>query len=178
MTQIKNKKQEISKYQKQYYEDNKQELSEYNQQYTKNRIKTDPAFKLRSYVSHAIGSGLKRNGTSKSGNSIIKYLLYSFADLKIHLELQFEPWMTWENHGKYVVKTWDDSDQSTWCWNIDHIIPQSKFYFISMEDLDFTKCWALDNLRPLSAKQNILEGGRNGFSCGTIDIGEANDLGI
>jgi hypothetical protein len=27
-----------------------------------------------------------------------------------------------------------------------------------MEDDNFKKCWALNNLRPLSAKQNILDG--------------------
>jgi len=29
-----------------------------------------------------------------------------------------------------------------------------------MEDENFKKCWALENLRPLSAKQNIIEGNR------------------
>ena len=28
----------------------------------------------------------------------------------------------------------------------------------SMADENFRKCWALDNLRPLSAKQNIMDG--------------------
>jgi hypothetical protein len=27
-----------------------------------------------------------------------------------------------------------------------------------MDDEEFKKCWSLDNLRPLSAKQNILDG--------------------
>ena len=30
--------------------------------------------------------------------------------------------------------------------------------YSSMEDLEFQKCWALENLRPLSAKQNQLDG--------------------
>ena len=29
-----------------------------------------------------------------------------------------------------------------------------------MEDDNFKKCWALENLRPLSAKQNIVDGVR------------------
>lgn len=29
-----------------------------------------------------------------------------------------------------------------------------------MEDENFKKCWALSNLRPLSAKQNVLDGNR------------------
>ena len=43
-------------------------------------------------------------------------------------------------------------------WHIDHIIPQSLLPYSSMEDDNFKKCWALSNLRPLSAKQNLLDG--------------------
>ena len=66
--------------------------------------------------------------------------------------------MNWQNKGSYRVKTWDDNDQTTWKWQIDHIIPQSDLPYTSMEDDNFKKCWALENLRPLSAKQNIFDG--------------------
>jgi 5-methylcytosine-specific restriction endonuclease McrA len=66
--------------------------------------------------------------------------------------------MNWNNHGKYNAKTWDDNDPSTWTWQVDHIIPRSDLPYTSMEDDNFKKCWSLDNLRPLSAKQNIIEG--------------------
>jgi hypothetical protein len=81
-------------------------------------------------------------------------------DLKIYIEAQFEPWMTWDNHGNYDLNTWDDNDQFTWVWQIDHIIPQSLLPYTSMEDDNFKKCWALENLRPYSAKQNLLDGNR------------------
>ena len=29
--------------------------------------------------------------------------------------------------------------------------------YVSMKDDEFKKCWALDNLRPLSAKENLLK---------------------
>jgi hypothetical protein len=41
---------------------------------------------------------------------------------------------------------------------IDHIVPQSDLPYSSMNDENFQKCWALENLRPLSAKQNYLDG--------------------
>lgn len=72
---------------------------------------------------------------------------------------QFEPWMTWGNHGRYS-KLWNDNDSLTWTWQIDHIISQSKLPYTSMTDENFKKCWALENLRPLSAKQNIIKGDR------------------
>ena len=54
-----------------------------------------------------------------------------------------------------IVNTWNDEDKSTWTWKIDHIIPQSKLPYSSMEEENFKICWALENLRPLSAKENL-----------------------
>jgi hypothetical protein len=68
--------------------------------------------------------------------------------------------MTWDNQGKYDRKNWDDNAPTTWTWNIDHIIPHSSLPYSSMEDDNFKKCWALNNLRPLSAKQNLIDGNR------------------
>lgn len=39
--------------------------------------------------------------------------------------------------------------------HIDHIIPISVFNFEKPEDIDFKRCWALKNLRLLSAKENL-----------------------
>jgi len=66
--------------------------------------------------------------------------------------------MTWNNQGVYNKNMWNDNDSSTWTWQIDHIIPHFTFKYISIEDENFKKCWALENLRPLSAKQNLLDG--------------------
>jgi len=59
-----------------------------------------------------------------------------------------------------MYKTWNDNDSSTWNRQIDHIIPHSKFKYSSMSDKEFQECWALSNLRPYSAKQNIIKGNR------------------
>lgn len=40
-------------------------------------------------------------------------------------------------------------------WQIDHIIPQSHLLFETLDDENFLKCWALENLRPLDAKENL-----------------------
>ncbi len=75
-----------------------------------------------------------------------------------HIENQFEIGMSWENGGRYDSKTWNDKDSLTWTWQIDHIIPHSEFYYTTMDCEAFRKCWALENLRPYSAKLNILDG--------------------
>ena len=103
------------------------------------RRATDVNFKLRKNVSRAINRAITKNS-----NSILKYLPYSILELKAHLENQFDNNMTWENYGSY--------------WHIDHIIPQSIFKYNSMEDEAFRNCWALNNLRPLEAKQNMMDG--------------------
>jgi len=115
---------------------------------------------LKQLVSNSINEHLKTFNLSKNGKSCSKYLDYTIEQLNNHLESLFEPWMNWKNQGIYNTNTWDDNDKSTWKWQIDHIIPHSKFKYKDMSDPDFKECWALSNLRPLSAKQNILDGNR------------------
>ena len=78
--------------------------------------------------------------------------------------------MNWDNWGIYKLGQWSDNDQSTWKWQIDHIIPQSEllytdmfkygyWWFKKMSDDNFKKSWSLENLRPYSAKQNAIDGG-------------------
>lgn len=129
----------------------------YRREYESNRLKNDHAFKLKKRVSFLIKRSLKLR---KSGDSTWNYLPYSKEELKNHLENLFEPWMNWSNWGVYSPDKWIDSDTSTWAWQIDHIIPQSKFLYDSMNELSFKECWALSNLRPYSAKQNSLDGNR------------------
>lgn len=122
------------------------------------RRKIDPIFKLRTDISRSILQLLKRNNSNKNGNSCLKHLPYSIDDLKNHLESKFESWMSWDNHGVYNRQLWNDNDPLTWTWQIDHIIPKSLLPHTDMNDDNFIKCWQLSNLRPLSSKQNVIEG--------------------
>lgn len=150
-----------------WIEKNKESRSDYMRnycrKYRKNRREIDPIFNLRTTISTVIGTALKKNSGSKYGESILSFLPYSIKDLKEHIEKQFESWMTWNNQGMYNPKTWDDNDSTTWTWQLDHIIPQSNLIYLSMIDDNFQKCWDLSNLRPLSAKLNILDGNRRTF---------------
>ncbi len=128
--------------------------------YYKERYANDPAFKCRSLISKDIRLALKKQGKSKSRRSCLGFLQYTVEELKAHIEKQFDIWMSWNNHGNYNPQTWNDDDSSTWRWQLDHIIPQSKLLYCSMEDENFKKCWALENLRPLSAKENIKKGNK------------------
>ena len=67
---------------------------------------------------------------------------YTIDDLIRHLEGGFDDKMSWDNYGK-------------WGWHIDHIKPKSWFEYERPEDEEFKRCWALDNLQPLWAKENL-----------------------
>jgi hypothetical protein len=94
--------------------------------------------KIQSYFGHQIYLSLKANKAGRKWESFVDYTLPA---LMRHLEKQFLPGMTWENYGP--------------AWHIDHIIPKSAFHYNSPEDVDFRKCWALKNLRPLWATDNV-----------------------
>lgn len=85
-------------------------------------------------------STLKRLGTEKQGHTI-DMLGYSALELKEHIETQFLPGMTWENHGE---------------WHIDHKKPVTLFE--STEDVKVV-C-ALDNLQPLWEFDNLSKSNR------------------
>lgn len=63
----------------------------------------------------------------------------------LHLERQFLPGMSWDNMSE---------------WHIDHILPRVMFHYETSADPGFSECWALTNLRPLWAKDNIDKGGK------------------
>lgn len=126
----------------------------YNEYLVKN--KDNAANKLKNIICGNIRSQLKKELFYI--NNPFDLLPYSPSDLKFHLENQFSSWMNWNNWGKYVCSTWNDNNFATWKWQIDHIVPKSKFIINSRNDISLQQCWALDNLRPLSAKQNLLDG--------------------
>jgi len=105
------------------------------------RYKNDILYRMRMRMSTAVGRALKRNNGSKLGESVMKYLPYDMKDLKEHLENLFVDNMSWENYG---------TD-----WQIDHIYPQSKLPYDSMQHPNFQKAWALKNLRPLGVSENL-----------------------
>lgn len=157
-------KDKIINYKKMYYLKNKDKILLRNDINSKNNkekrnkslrnSRKNPIVMLR----HNISTNIREKLKNKKNGSISNYLPYTINELKLYLESKFESWMTWENHGKYIKKMWNDNDKSTWRWQIDHIIPHSLFKYDSMEHPDFLKCWTLENLRPYSAKQNVLDG--------------------
>jgi len=106
------------------------------------KAKTNPSFSLNRRMRCLIWQGLKNN---KSGRKWQELTGYSIDELRAHLEKQFKDGMTWEHFLSGNI-------------HIDHKIPRAAFNYSHPEDIDFKKCWALKNLQPLWAIDNLSKG--------------------
>ena len=82
---------------------------------------------------------LRIKGVAKS-HKTFDLLGYTPKELMAHLESQFTDGMSWDNMDE---------------WHVDHIRPQASFNYDSTEHPDFKKCWALNNLKPMWAFDNM-----------------------
>lgn len=79
----------------------------------------------------------------KAGKKWEALVGYTVSDLMAHLERNFKDGMGWHNYGQ---------------WQIDHIKPRAAFKYGSYDDPAFRECWALNNLQPLWAEENLKKG--------------------
>ena len=118
-----------------YRHNNKEQLKEI-------RYKSNQKHRMisKNRINDNMRSGIWRSIQDKNGQSWKNFVSYSLQTLCNHLESHFDERMNWDNQGSY--------------WHIDHIIPLSFFEFESHKDLEFKLAWHLNNLRPLSARDN------------------------
>lgn len=159
---VKNK-EKLLRYYKQYQKDNQEKLNKYQRQYYKNnpekmrgrtnnkkekhnlwmniQYKTNPKFNLNRKMSKAIRESLKGN---KAGNHWEDLVNYTLNDLIERLKKTMPKSYTWQNfiEGKL---------------HIDHKVPKSVFNYTKPEHIDFKRCWALENLQLLPAKENLIK---------------------
>lgn len=98
--------------------------------------------RLRSRISSQFRYCLS---TGKGGRTTASLLGYSIAELRVHLERQFLKGMGWDNMGK---------------WHVDHIVPLSSFDITGPDCPDLKRAWALPNLRPVWAEDNLAKGAK------------------
>lgn len=129
-------------YMKDYYTNNKERLLKYNIEYTKNRKDIDLIFKSSLAIRNLIYQSITKNGFSKKSRAV-DILGCSFEEFKKYLESKFEPWMTWDNYGKY-------NGELNYGWDIDHIEPASSAKSID----EIIKLNHFTNLQPLCSYIN------------------------
>jgi hypothetical protein len=101
----------------------------------------------RGKLNNSMAEGIRQSLTngSKFGRHWEGLVGYTVDQLRAHLEKQFLPGMSWGNYGKLG-------------WHVDHKIPLAAFNFQTPEDIDFRRCWALNNLQPMWGIPNIKKG--------------------
>jgi hypothetical protein len=114
----------------------------YFRAYASNRRRTDVNFRLKDNLRKRINESLGRQNLRKT-NPTLHLVGCSLEQLKTHLESQWKPGMTWDNHSLHG-------------WHIDHIRPIASF---DLTDPTQQKtCFHYTNLQPLWAEENIRKG--------------------
>lgn len=103
------------------------------------RSKTDLKYNLNHRMSSAIGRSIKGNKNSRHWEDLVGYTL---KDLIEHLKKTLPEGYSWNDYLKGKL-------------HIDHKIPKSMFNYTKFEHPDFKRCWALNNLQLLPAKENV-----------------------
>ncbi len=108
----------------------------------KRYMTNSPTYRLNRNIGTLIRQQLRLKNIKKNNPTrvILSGVGYTLEELKTHLESLFLPGMTWDNRSE---------------WHIDHIRPMGSFSYTSTDDLEFKKCWGLNNLRPIWAKDNL-----------------------
>jgi len=144
-------------YSKNYYKKNKEKKQAYQKE-NKERIRENGK---RWRMAHPEKVKQKNNTLSHRMSVLVRKSLiqgkngwgwetlvgFSAIDLKEHLEKQFVDGMTWDAFERGEI-------------HIDHRVPISVFNFTKPEHADFKKAWALDNLQPMWAKDNLEKGAK------------------
>tara|TARA_R110000796_G_scaffold8930_3_gene30737 strand:+ start:4002 stop:4613 length:612 start_codon:yes stop_codon:yes gene_type:complete len=138
-------KEMMRKAREKYVENNREEIRTRKRLWERNRRATSPGYRLRQSTSVAISIYLKSNGSYKTG-SCWSVLPYTPEELIEHLAKQFRDGMTLDNYGSV--------------WEVDHIFPQSLLLYDSYDHPNFARCWALDNLQPLTLFENRSKGNK------------------
>jgi hypothetical protein len=133
-------KERILDQQKAYREANRDHCAVVRKSYESRRYAEDINFRLLVNIRRRFKLLL----TNKHGRKTMDFFDYDMDELRAHMEAQFVEDMSWDNYGE---------------WHIDHIKPCVLFDHQDPEQV--RKCWALSNLQPLWAEDNLKKGARH-----------------
>lgn len=132
----------VKKQRKQYYKNNKVKIQSYQRTWQRNKRNSDDLFKLSHNIRVLIGKSFSEKGVRKDSKTI-NILGCTIQEFKGYIESLWQPWMTWENYGKY-------NGSLNFGWDIDHIIPLGSAK--TKEDLIRLNYYT--NLQPLCSFNN------------------------
>jgi len=124
-----------------YRQNNPDKVREEHRISCNKKYKTNMRYRLNVNMCNAINKSLKGNKAGRHWESLVGY---TRDDLINHLNKTIPEGYTWQDYLNGIL-------------HVDHIVPKSIFNFNLPEHIDFKRCWALDNLRLLPAKENIIK---------------------
>lgn len=104
------------------------------------RRRSDPVCLIQERLSRLMALSLQKVGGVKTSPTV-EMLGFSAEELRLHIERQFLPGMSWDNRAK---------------WHLDHIVPTHTARTVD----DVIALNQLSNLRPLWSAQNLKKQGR------------------
>lgn len=168
-----NNKEKIARDNKKWREDNKEYVKQKKREYTQNnrhvtqawlkkKKAEDPLFKMSVQIRVNFNNIFNRVLDNKlvKNKASLDILGCSFEDFFKHIENQFLPWMTFENHGLCKEGLFDCT------WHFDHIVPVS--YAKTEEEVYLLNHWS--NFQPLCGKRNLMKNGHI-FPCTNLELG-------
>ena len=137
-----NNKDKVSEYKKDYYKKNRARIRDKQNIYRKTQFETNIVYRMKRKIGKNLRSSIKNGGyTKKSRTHDVIGCEYKY--LIEYLEFLFEPWMNWDNYGKY-------NGELNYGWDIDHITPLST----ANTDEELLRLWHYTNLQPLCSYVN------------------------
>lgn len=137
-TWAENNREKSNSIKRKYRQTHKELVNASSREY-QNNCRKDPFVRLSKNLSKSIWECLKE---CKNNQRWLQFVTFTFPELTRHLEKQFIDGMTWDNYGSY--------------WHIDHVKPLSWFNL----ETEFKLAWALENLQPLKAFENLSKNNR------------------
>jgi len=129
-------------------EDAKKRRYEYLTEWQKQKAASDPCFAEYRRILARMHRAMKKHLAGRrvtTASTIVQLLGCDWLVFIAHIESQFQPGMTWENHGHSG-------------WHFDHIVPLSSFDLTDEEQRK--KGCHYTNVQPLWAADNIRKGGK------------------
>ena len=123
---------------KAWYGRNRKFMRAWMRDWMREARKSRPAYLVRFRLSGQIRRALDGQRRAKPTFDLLGY---TPEQLRHHLERQFQAGMGWHNSAQ---------------WHIDHIVPLKAFKLDTPEDI--RAAWALTNLRPIWATDNVRKG--------------------
>ena len=135
-----NNREAILAYNAEYRRKNKVEKANRDRRYVRQRMASDPLFRMTYTVRNRIFYAVRDKGFKK-GAKTAEMLGCEWSVLRDHLESQFRDGMTWSNYGD---------------WHIDHIVPLAS----ANSEAELIRLCHYKNLQPLWATDNIRKGAK------------------